>query len=215
MEPQQYQNLYNYFTNQQLPSNLTTPKEKQKFINFSKNFIIKNNFIYKIDKRKDNNFLRVIKNFEIEPILFMMHNDPTSGHFSTDIMFEKIRSRYYWPQMYENIRTYVKACDQCQRRGKYKRNEPLHPIPVHEPFYQIGIDFVGPLPCSKSGNKYIIVAIDYLTKWPEARAFPTATAENTATFIYENIICQHECPTRMLSDRGSHFKNEMVEKLTQ
>ncbi|GET66802.1 DDE-type integrase/transposase/recombinase [Rhizophagus irregularis DAOM 181602=DAOM 197198] len=214
MELQQYQNLYQYLQSQQLPPSLTT-QQKRKFINFSKNFIIKNNFIYKIDKRQQNNLLRVIRNYEAEPVLFMMHNDPTAGHFATDIMFEKIRSRYYWPQMYENIRAYVQACDQCQRRGKYKRTEPLHPIPAFEPFYQIGIDIVGPLPRSKKGNRYIVVAIDYLTKWPEAKALSEATAENVATFIYENIICQHGCPSRILSDRGSHFNNKMIDSLTQ
>jgi len=105
-----YYNLYNYLNNQQLPNNLT-PQQTTKFINFTKNFIIKNNFVYKIDKRNINNLLRIIKNFEVEPILFMMHNDPTAGHFATDIMFEKIRSRYYWPQMYENIRSYIQVCD--------------------------------------------------------------------------------------------------------
>ena len=145
----------------------------------------------------------------------MFHNDPTAGHFAVDIMFDKIKSRYYWPQMYENIREYIKSCDSCQRRGKYKRNEPLHPIPVHSPFYQIGIDFVGPLPKTKNGNKYIITAMDYLTKWPEAKAIPEATAEQTAIFIYEEIICRHGCSTKILSDRGSHFKNQMIEKLME
>ena len=145
----------------------------------------------------------------------MFHNDPTAGHFAVDIMFDKIKSRYYWPQMYENIREYVKFCDSCQWRGKYKQNEPLHPIPVHSPFYQIGIDFVGPLPKTKNGNKYIITAMDYLTKWPEAKAVPEATAKQTAIFIYEEIICWHGCLTKILSDRGSHFKNQMIEKLME
>ena len=136
----------------------------------------------------------------------MFHNDPTAGHFAVDIMFDKIKSRYYWPQMYENIREYVKSCDSCQRRGKYKRNEPLHPIPVHSPFYQIGIDFVGPLPKTKNGNKYIITAMDYLTKWPEAKPVPTATAEQVSIFLYEEIIGRHGCPMKILSDQGSHFK---------
>ena len=75
-----------------------------------------------------------------------MHNDPTAGHFGIEIMFNKLRTRYYWPQMYEDIKAYVKACDSCQRRGGPSKNNELHPIPSHSPFYQIGIDFVGPLP---------------------------------------------------------------------
>ena len=75
------------------------------------------------------------------------------------------------------------------------------------------IDFVGPLPLTTSGNKYIIVAMDYFTKWPEAKAVSNATAEQVAIFIYEDIICRHGCPQRILSDRGTHFNNEMIAKL--
>src|SRR5207245_1284145 len=74
---------------------------------------------------------------------------------------------------------------------------------------------VGPLPRSKNGNRYIIVAMDYLTKWPEARAFPETTAEVTAQFIYENIICQHGRPQIILSDRETHFRNTMIKKLME
>src|SRR2546421_445754 len=214
MEPEQYINLFNYLNTLSLPENFNNQQQNQ-LINYSRQFIVKNNFLYKKDKRKEDNLLRVIRKHEIDAILYMMHNDPTAGHFATDTMFEKIRSRYYWPQMYESIRTYVQSCDQCQRRGRNKRKEPLHPIPVHEPFHRIGIDFVGPLPRSKNGNRYIIVAMDYLTKWPEARAFPEATAEVTAQFIYENIICQHGCPQIILSDRGTHFRNTMIKKLME
>ncbi|GBC06079.1 hypothetical protein RclHR1_06610002 [Rhizophagus clarus] len=145
----------------------------------------------------------------------MMHNDPTATHFAIDIMFNKIKDRYYWPQMYENIREYVISCDSCQRRGKSKANQLLHPIAVHGPFYQVGIDFVRPLPITPNENRYIIVAIDYMIKWPEARPVLCATAEETSQFIYEDIICRHNCPAKLLSDRGTHFNNQMVEKLLE
>jgi Integrase zinc binding domain len=128
-------------------------------------------------------------------------------------MFEKIRTRYYWPQMYEDIQSYVRACDACQRRGRSKKNQLLHPIPVGSPFYQIGIDFVGPLPHTAQGNRYIIVAMDYLTKWPEAKPVPVATVEQVATFLYDDIIGRHGCPAKILSDRGTHFKNQMIAHL--
>jgi Integrase zinc binding domain/Integrase core domain len=213
MDITQYQQLFDYLNTQQLPENLTQAKEIKKFRNFSKHFYTKNNFLYKKDKRKDENLLRVIRRFELEPVLYMTHSHLTAEHFSIDIMFNKIRDRYFWPKMYEDIREYVKTCDACQRRGKSSDNQRLHPIPVYTPFYQIGIDFVGPLPQTSQGNKYIIVAMDYLTKWPEARAVPRATAEETTKFIYEEIICRHGCPQKILTDRGTHFKNQLVENL--
>src|SRR5207237_3697934 len=127
----------------------------------------------------------------------------------------KVRTRYYWSQYYNDIKQYVELCDSCQRRGRSRSNNLLHPIPVHSPFYQIGIDFVGPLPRTQRGKKYIIVAMDYLTKWPEERAVPEATAEAASTFIYEQIICQHSCPQVILSDRGTHFNNNLIKGLME
>jgi len=209
MDITQYNHLFNYLQNQILPVDLT-PTQQQKLVKQSRYFEIKNNYLYKHVRQK---LLRVIRSHEMEAVLYMMHNDPTAGHFAVDIMFDKIKERYYWPQLYENIREYVRSCDSCQRRGKPKKHEELHPIPVQAPFYQIGIDFVGPLPITTNGNKYIIVAVDYFTKWPEAKAVPEATAEQVALFIYEHIICHHGCPKKILSDRGTHFNNQMIKEL--
>jgi hypothetical protein len=145
----------------------------------------------------------------------MMHNDPTSGHLGIEATFNKIRSRYYWPQYYEDIKRYVESCDACQHRGRPRRKQELYPIPVNSPFYQIGIDIVGPLPRTKNGKKYIVTAMDYLTKWPEARALTEATTQKVADFIYEQIICQHGCPQIILTDRGTHFNNNMVDLLLE
>src|SRR4051812_22935718 len=66
-----------------------------------------------------------------------------------------------------------------------------------------------------AGNKYIIVAIDYLTKWPESHAVPRATAEETTKFIYKEIICQHSYLQKILTDWETHFKNQLVKALMQ
>ena len=57
--------------------------------------------------------------------------------------------------------------------------------------------------------------MDYLTKWPEAKPVRAATAEETAKFIYEDIICRHGCPSKILTDRGTHFNNQMIKKLME
>jgi len=214
MDTQKYDQISLYLQQQVIPSNLT-PNRIKSFITLCGNFQVKNNYLYKKDKRKENNLLRVIRRFEMEPILYMMHNDPTAGHFATDIMFNKIRDRYYWPQMFEDIRAYVQSCDPCQRRGKSQDRQLLNPIPIHSPFHQIGIDFVGPLPRTEKGNRYILVAMDYFTKWPEAKPLPRATAELTSDFIYNEIICRHGCPKYILSDRGTHFNNQLIKDLMQ
>src|SRR5205807_941289 len=88
----------------------------------------------------------------------------------------------------------------------------LYMVHNHE---MIGIDFVGPLEKTRRGNRYILVTTDYLTKWPEAKAMKDATATNVVKFIYEVIICRHGCPKIILSDRGTHFRNKLVEELCE
>src|SRR6266496_3592160 len=79
----------------------------------------------------------------------------------------------------------------------------------------MGIDIVRPLTETSRGNKYIVVAIDYFTKYPEARALTNANAKSVANFIYENIICRHGCPRKIISNRGIHFNNQVIEKLLE
>ena len=109
MDTTQYRNIFNYLLQQTLPDSINTPQQKRKFINLTKNFIVKNNLLYKKKQKDEHYFIKVIQRYELEPLLYMMQNDPTAGHFATDIMFNKIKIRYYWPQMYEDIRTYVQS----------------------------------------------------------------------------------------------------------
>ncbi len=112
--------------------------------------------------------------------------------------------------MYEDIRGYVQTCDVCQRRGNPKANNILHPIEPKASFQRIGIDIVGPLTITKKGNRYIVTAMDYFTKWLIAKAIKEATAKTVSKFIYKKIICQHECSQVLQSDRGTHFVNKVI-----
>ena len=163
MDLQHYNRLHQ-FLSQGFLTNNTEPELLRKIQRQAKHFQLQNDLLYKIDKKKDMKIRVIQKGDEENAVLYMFHHDPTAAHSSIDKIMDKMKTRYYWPQMYESIRSYVRSCDQCQRRGKWKNNEPLHPIPVGKAFHQIGIDYVGPLPRTRNGNKYIIVAMDYLTK---------------------------------------------------
>ena len=214
MDQQHYFNIHTYLSFNIFPDEFTQ-QQQQQLIKQSQNYILKDNLLFKKDKKNVKKLYRVITRDELATVLYMMHNDPTSGHLGIDSTFNKIRSRYYWSQYYEDIKKYVESCDACQRRGRPRKNNELYPIPVNSPFYQIGIDIVGPLPRTQRGKKYIVTAMDYLTKWPEARALTEATAEKVADFIYEQIICQHGCPQIILTDRGTHFNNNLVNRLLE
>ncbi|MCO5605726.1 hypothetical protein L7F22_059910 [Adiantum nelumboides] len=92
-----------------------------------------------------------------------------------------------------------------------------HPILPLEPFQKWGMDFVGPVkPTSSRGNRYILVAIDYCTKWVEAVALMKDNkAASVAKLLYHNIMTRFGCPIELVSDRGTHFLNEVIQELTK
>ena len=214
MDSNTYFSLVRFLTELKMPENLNT-QQQAAIRRKARYFIVINGELYKKNKNNFQRPLKVVKTHEIETILYNTHSDPLAGHFSVEETFRRIKIRYYWPQMFNDIRSYVKSCDECQKRGKNKRTEPLHPIKVGQPFDRIGMDIVGPLPKTKKGNAYIVVATDYLTKWPEARAIPDQKAATVSTFFYEDIICRYGCPKELLTDRGSHFVNEILKSLCQ
>lgn len=108
------------------------------------------------------------------------------------------------------------SCDTCQRAGKPLKRDfmPLNPSNAQELFERWGLDFVGQLKTSKRRCRYIVVAMEYLTKWVEARALPNNSAVSMARFIYEQIITRYGIPIQLTSDRGGHFVNHVIRLLT-
>src|SRR3954454_7511365 len=165
MDNEHYNNIYQYLLYKQTPEHFTQ-QQKQQLFKQTKNYVIENNLLYKKDRKHSEKLYRVIQKEELPAILYMMHNDPTSEHFATDATFNKIKTRYYWPQYYEDIKQYVESCNACQQWERSKKNNLLHPIPVHSPFYQVGIDFVGPLPRTQRGKKFIMQCFHKLRDTP-------------------------------------------------
>ena len=175
MEIETYQQLYQYLTQLIYPPNLTRTQQ----FNLQKqaqHYFVQNQQLYRCNRKHLTQPLLVVKTNEVESILHNIHNEPLGGHLARDITYNKIASRYYWPSMYKTIDNWIRTCDICQRQGRPKPKEPLHPIPVGQPFDRIGIDYVELLPRITKGNRYIIVATEYLIKWVKANATLDCTA---------------------------------------
>jgi transposase InsO family protein len=211
MDLQLYEGLKFHAKNLTFPRNITN-ELRLKILNTAKNFHLQGNVLYWI---KDNENRRVAKATELESILYNGHSSLLAGHFDANGTYQRLRPDYYWPRMFKTIEEYVKTCASCQRRGKPKRTEPLHPIPVGEIFDRWGMDIVGPISETRQGNKYIIVATEYLTKWPEAQAIPDTKAKTVAKFFYEQVICRYGAPKVILTDQGSSFANELIDSLCE
>ena len=131
-------------------------------------------------------------------ILTNYHDSMLSGHRGIQTTYNKIRDRYFWKNMYNEVSNYCNTCQECNK--KKVTNEikaPLQPIPTERPFQTIGMDLIGPLPTTEVGNKYILVFIDALTKWSEAVPIIGIIAKH----LYEHIICRHGTPENIITDK--------------
>nr|GFA90776.1 reverse transcriptase domain-containing protein [Tanacetum cinerariifolium] len=151
---------------------------------------------------------------EAVDILTACHSRPTGGHYGANYTAKKVfDSGFYWQTIYKDAFELVKNCDSCQRQGKISQKDemPQNAIQVCEIFDVWGIDFMGPFPNAKE-NKYILVAVDYLSKWVEAKALPTNDARVVVNLL-KSLFSRFGTPKAITSDRGTHFCNEQFAKV--
>nr|GEV88991.1 reverse transcriptase domain-containing protein [Tanacetum cinerariifolium] len=141
-------------------------------------------------------------------ILTACHSGPIGGHYGANYTAKKVfDSGIYWPTIYKDAFELVKNCDSFQRQGKISQNA----IQVCEIFDVWGIDFMGPFPNSK-GNKYILVDVDYLLKWVEAKALPTNNVRVVVKFL-KSLFSQFRTPKAIINDHDTHFCNDQFAKV--
>nr|KYP38659.1 hypothetical protein KK1_040090 [Cajanus cajan] len=140
----------------------------------------------------DNLLRRCVTKEEAKDILWHCHNSPYGGHFNGERTAAKfLQSGFFWPTLFKDAYEYVQRCDSCQRSGTIsKRHEmPLQNIQEVEVFDCWGIDFIGPLPSSFS-NEYILLAVEYVSRWVEAIPTQKADAKTVIKFLKKNIFCR-------------------------
>ena len=150
---------------------------------------------------------RCVPEEEKSDVLRHCHSLECGGHFSTDRTASKIlQSGFYWPTMFKDARNFINCCDRCQRVGNIsKKNEmPMKIFMEVEVFDVWGIDFMGPFPPSFN-NEYILVAVDYVSKWVEAIATPRNDSKVVINFLRKHIFTRFGVPRALVSDGGSHF----------
>ncbi|GJV70860.1 reverse transcriptase domain-containing protein [Tanacetum coccineum] len=168
------------------------------------------NFIVKgMSSQQKNKFFKDVKHyFWDDPFL------PTGGQHGANLTSRKVfDAGFFWPTIYKDAQELVKNCDSYQRQGKISQRDemPQNSIQVCKIFNVWGIDFMGPFPSSR-GNKYILVAVDYLSKWVEAKALPTNDARVVCKFL-KFIFARFDAPRAIISDRGTHFCNDQFAKV--
>ncbi|KAK8780235.1 hypothetical protein V5799_018426 [Amblyomma americanum] len=151
-----------------------------------------------------------------QEVLAACHDDLSSGHLDFSRTLGRLRHRYYWPRLAAVVQRCVRTCSDCQRR-KIPPTKPaglLKPIdPPQIPFQQVGMDLLGPFPVSSMGNRYIVVATDYLSRYCETKALPRGTAAEIAQFFVHHIVLRHGAPVVVLTHRGTAFTSALTHEV--
>jgi hypothetical protein len=154
--------------------------------------------------------LFVPKPEERTALVIQMHED--LGHFGEQRSLVEIHRRYFWHNQTKDVRMVVKRCQQCQlvrSTGSIRSgDEQLKSISICDLFHRVALDTAGPLPETKSGNKYILVAIDHYSKWCEAKAVADHGAKTMSRFLEDDIICRYGVPKFVLTDNGGEWAAE-------
>ena len=124
---------------------------------------------------------------------------------------------YYWPTMKRDTIEFVKNCHSCQEQANLIHTHPqnLHCMVTLWPFHTWGLNLVGPINPPSYGYIWILVAMEYFTKWVEAIPLRKATRGAMENFIKENIIVRFIVPHRIISDNGTPFVNSEVRKMLE
>ncbi|RDY09241.1 Pol polyprotein, partial [Mucuna pruriens] len=117
---------------------------------------------------------------------------------------------YYWPTLRSNCLDYVRRCDKCQRFAENHKAPPthLHSVTSPWPFHKWGIDILGLFPIAPGQVKFLIVVVDYFTKWVEAEPVTTISSEWIKHFLWKKIICRFGMPTEIVSDNRTQFASK-------
>ena len=204
----------NYLVAKVIPPEFNYQKKKRFFAHL-KHYYWEEPILYR--HCADQVIRRCVPEDEMNSILDHCHTLPCGGHFGGQRTAAKVlQSGFYWPSLFKDAHQFVSTCDKCQRMGNISKKDepPMHPILEVELFDLWGIDFMGPFPASYN-NLYILLAVDYVSKWVEAIPTRTNDAKVVAQFLRSNIFSRFGTPRALITDNGTHFCNKVIDKVLQ
>ena len=150
--------------------------------------------------------LRCVGSEEARYILTEVHEGVCGNHTGYRVLAQKVlRAGYYWPTIMKDAETFVRACKQCQLHSNVARapSTDLRALSSPWPFAQWGLDLLGPFPRATAQRKYVIVAVDYFTKWVEAESLVNITWRACKEFFWKNVICRFGVPNTLITDNDT------------
>ncbi|KAF2890388.1 hypothetical protein ILUMI_15785 [Ignelater luminosus] len=173
-------------------------------------FIDNDGLLYKIDN-SENDLLVVPKTF-IRKVLHDFHNLPLAGHQGQAKTLLFVKSRFYWPNMKNDIIKYVSECQSCSQRktSPHLKQAPIQTFPeIFYPFERTSMDITGPFVTSNNGNKYLLTFQDHFSKYVEIIPLSDQKAETVAKEFVTKIVARHGASKQLITDQGTNFVSKL------
>ncbi|XP_076434600.1 uncharacterized protein LOC143274616 [Babylonia areolata] len=182
-------------------------------------YVFKQGTLFRVFAKQGRSFKQLVVPSELRPtVLALGHDSSMAGHLGVRRTQERIWQDFYWPGCSSDIRQYCRSCEVCQRTTPKGQNVrvPLGTVPiVGEPFSKVAVDLVGPIhPSSARGHHYILVMVDYATRYPEAvplRSIDTPTVAEALWQMWTRV----GVPDQVLSDQGTQFMGNVMREVHQ
>ncbi|GAU32075.1 hypothetical protein TSUD_53430 [Trifolium subterraneum] len=200
--------IIQYLENEKLPEE---KEEKVKIKKMVAHYTMVGGELYK--RGFSSPMLLCVGETESRRILNEIHNGSSGSHIGGRSLAGKVtRAGFFWPTLLSDANRHVRSCDQCQRHADlhHAPGEPLQSVMSPWPFYMWGVDILGPFTTSQGQAKFILVDVDYFTKWIEAEPVATISSERVKKFYWKNILCRFGIPKYIVSDNGTQFTSESV-----
>ena len=164
-------------------------------------------------KEKDGHLAACVLEDEVEKVLRDLHDG--HGHFAAGITGGGAHGRYFWPTRQRDIGLWVASCEPCQRMTRIQRSGQIRPILQFSPMDMIGMDFIGPInpPCGATGAVYILLVVDYFSRFLFGAPLQKADQLSTMQVIVERIVPVVGWPKSVYSDNGTHFTGAAIKKM--
>ncbi|GAU43325.1 hypothetical protein TSUD_390240 [Trifolium subterraneum] len=202
--------IYNFLKSNTLPADA---KEATKIRKRACSYVLLDDKLYR--RGFSIPLLKCVEETRVEFILQEIHEGINGQHIGGRSLARKaLRAGYYWPTMQNDAKDHVLKCDKCQRHGD------MHIAPANElktlispwPFAWWGMDILGPFPTAARQVKYLIVAVDYFTKWVEAEPLAKIGTSHILRFFKRNILARFGIPQVVVTDNGTQFTNKKFQE---
>lgn len=182
----------------------------------NRGYIVSQGVLYRYSPEQDSESPQlVVPSQGRRRIMEEYHDSALAGHYGVEKTFDRISSRYYWPGMRRYVTEYIRSCIECQ---KYKPTNAKPagllqtPAPARR-FETVAVDLFGPLPTSRSGNKWILIVEDTFSRWVELFPLREATAVHCAKALVEEVFLRYGMPRKMISDNGVQFISAVMKQV--